>query len=61
MNHYANYHPEDRDKAFPSNVQKTAEVNNVRLITTVQIFEIVRKVLDEEISSADAQKEFFGI
>ena len=61
MNHYANYRPEDRDKAFPSNVQKTAEVNNVKLITTTQLFEIVKKFLDEEILSADAQREFFGV
>ncbi|MBI2576428.1 hypothetical protein HYV84_04380 [Candidatus Woesearchaeota archaeon] len=60
MNHYANYPPEDRDKAFPNNVQKTAQVNNVKLITTLQLFKIVKEVLDEEISSTDAKKQFFS-
>jgi hypothetical protein len=61
MNHYANHHPKERDKAFPSNVQKTAEVSNVKLITTQQLFEIVKKVLDGDITPADAQKEFFSL
>ena len=28
---------------FPDNVKKTAEVNNVKLLTTVELFEIINK------------------
>ncbi|MFZ2411694.1 MAG: hypothetical protein WAW23_09005, partial [Candidatus Methanoperedens sp.] len=61
MNHYANHLPTDRDKPFPKNVIDTAKVNNVKLITTEQLFNIIKQVLDGEINATDAQKQFFSL
>jgi len=61
MNHFANHSPEDRDKAFPSNVEKTAKVNSVILVDTVELFDLVKRLLDGEIKSTDAQKRFFSL
>lgn len=61
MNHYANHPPSDRDKPFPKNVIDTAKVNNVKLITTEQLFNIIKQVLDKELLSADAQKQLFSL
>jgi hypothetical protein len=61
MNHYANHLPTDRDQPFPKNVIDTAKVNNVKLITTEQLFNIIKQVLDGEINAADAQKLFLSL
>lgn len=61
MNHYANFPLKDRDKPFPKNVIDTAKVTNVKLITTEQLFNIIKQILDGEISAADAQKQFFSL
>ena len=60
MNHYANYPPEERDKPFPKNVIDTANVNSVKLITTEELFEIIKPILDGEISPEEAQKQFMN-
>jgi len=61
MNHYANFPLKNRDKAFPKNVIDTAKVNDVKLITTEQLFNIIKQVLDGEMNATDAQKQFFSL
>lgn len=61
MNHYANYSLSNRDKPFPKNVIDTAKVNNVKLITTEELFNIIKQVLDEELGTADAQKQLISL
>lgn len=61
MNHFANFPLKDRDEPFPKNVIDTAKVNNVKLITTEQLFNIIKPILNEELSVADAQKQLFSL
>ena len=61
MNHYANYPLEDRDSSFPKNVINTARVNDVKLITTEQLFNIIKKVLDGDIKQSEGQRELFNL
>ncbi len=61
MNHFANFPLKERGDPFPPNVRGTAKVNNVKLITTEQLFNIIKQALDGEISGADAQKQFFSL
>jgi hypothetical protein len=60
INHYANYPPDERDKAFPNNVEKTAKTHDIKLITSIELFNLVKKIIDEEINNKEAQKEFFN-
>jgi hypothetical protein len=57
MNHYADYPLNDRKEAFPDNVKKTAKVNNVKLLTTIELFDIVKKMIDKKIAKMDAIKK----
>jgi hypothetical protein len=61
MNHYANHPLEDRDNPFPKNVRDTAKVNDVKLISTEQLFSIVKKLLDNDIDRKEAIKEFLSL
>lgn len=61
LNHFANFPLKERGDPFPPNVRGTAKVNNVKLITTEQLFNIIKQALDGEISGADAQKQFFSL
>ncbi len=54
INHYANFPPNERKNPFPDNVKKTAEVNNVKLLTTVELFEIIKNVIDGKLDKKEA-------
>ena len=54
INHYANFPPNERKNPFPDNVKKTAEVNNVKLLTTVELFEIIKNVIDGKLDKEEA-------
>ena len=44
----------ERKNPFPDNVKKTAEVNNVKLLTTVELFEIIKNVIDGKLDKEEA-------
>ena len=54
MNHFAELPVSERKAPFPDNVKKTAEVNEVKLITTAELFEIARGIIDGKMERNEA-------
>ena len=61
MNHFAEFPVSERKSPFPDNVKKTAEVNDVKLITTVELFEIAKDIIDGKMERTQAIEKILDL
>jgi len=59
--HFAEFPVSEKKSPFPDNVKKTAEVNDVKLITTVELFEIAKDIIDGKMERTQAIEKILDL